>query len=111
MFQRTISRAQTGRVFVQLLPPRKPRENVVDRVLIGMKISNMATDILLGRIAKEIELGPVSVNDCAVSPDEMQRQRAVLEEIRKIRLGNFISTQPSRGSIDQPFASAVQRRE
>src|SRR5207248_1291636 len=50
-------------------------------VRVGMEFRDRAADIFFRRIAKELKLGPVGMQDGAIGPYEMQCDAAILEEI------------------------------
>jgi hypothetical protein len=81
---RAVPGAQPGGILRKPLAARQPRQDVVDRVLVGVKLGNVPSDIVLGLIAEQLQLRLVRVQDDPIGADQMQRDRAVLEEVLKV---------------------------
>src|SRR3981189_3125535 len=52
-----------------------------------MKLRDVPTNVLFGRIAEELQLGAIGLQNGAVWADEMERNRPVFEKVFKIEVG------------------------
>ena len=80
MPDRAILSAQTRRVVVDRLVIAQAAEYVGDGVPVGVKLLDLAPDVLVGRIAEHLKLGAVGAEDGAVGAHPVHGHRAVLEE-------------------------------
>ena len=68
----------------QRVPAEQSREGVVDHVPIDVEPRNVLADVLLLRVAQQVELGLVGPQDDPVRSDPVQRHAGVVEEIGQL---------------------------
>ena len=78
------------RIRASTVPQRLARgqapQDVGDHVLVDVELGDVVADVLLARVAEQLELGPVDAQDRAVRPDPVQADRGVLEEVGQLPL-------------------------
>jgi len=89
VLDRSILRAQTGLITAQGLICGKTRENIVEHRTVDMELSEMVTNIFVGRIAEELELRVVGPNDRAVARNRVDAFGGVFKKISELLLDVF----------------------
>src|ERR1051326_2465578 len=64
-------------------------ENVFDRLAIVVEVDDVMTDVLIARVAEQIEFRLVGAQNRAVSAHPVQTYRRVLEEVSQLCLASF----------------------
>src|SRR4030095_3499474 len=84
MFDGAVLGAHAGLITSENLPAEQTGQDILDDRLVGMELCDVATDVLVGRIAKKLELGSIGLENGTVCAYEMERDRSVVKEVFEI---------------------------
>lgn len=71
-----------ARLFTALHPP----QDVADHVRIGVELGDVVADVLLRRIAEQLQFRPIRPEDRVVRPRPVERHRGALEDVVELAL-------------------------
>ena len=85
---RTVPGLQARFVIPDLLVRREPLEDVTNDRNIGMKFSDVASDVVLCRVSQKLELGLIRPENRSIRSHPVQGHGGVFEEILQLELGS-----------------------
>jgi hypothetical protein len=84
MFDGAVLGAHAGLITSENFPAEQTGQDILDDRLVGIELCDVATDVLVGRIAKKLELGSIGLENGAVCAHEMERYRSIVKEVFEI---------------------------
>ena len=85
MADRSVAMPQTRRMVAQRFAPAQASEDVVNDSLVGVKLGNIAADILFARIPEKIKLRLIRPEDCSVFAHPVKRRSSRFPRNRAAR--------------------------
>src|SRR6185503_13727215 len=96
MLDRSIFAPQLGIIIMKCLSAMEPRDEVVQRLLIGMELSEVVPQILFSRVTEQFQFSAIgSLND-PIRAHPKEANRGVLKKIGQL---TFAPTQPFLGLL------------
>src|SRR5437879_5724819 len=80
VFDRAVLAAQPGIVVMQCFSAIKPRENVVDRVGISVKLRDVMAQVFLTFVAQQLEFGPICAQNNSVLSNPMETNGGIFKK-------------------------------
>jgi hypothetical protein len=71
---------------VERLFVRQPAQDVLDHVLVGVKLGDGAADVLFPGVAEQVEFGLVGPQDGPVGPHPVQADGGVFDKVGQFTL-------------------------
>ena len=78
---RSVLGAQACRDLVDLLVAAQAREDVVDRVPVDVELTDVPADVVLRRIAQQLQLGAIGAQNRALGGEQIQPYGGILEKL------------------------------
>ncbi|HEY7374908.1 MAG TPA: hypothetical protein VIF57_22290 [Polyangia bacterium] len=84
MLDGSVPGAQSRLAVAQGFAPGQSGEDVRGHVSIDVEVGDRSTDVLLGLVTQQVELGAIRPPDDAVGTEAVKRDRGALDEIAKL---------------------------